>query len=578
LADAGSGVSRVLDARPGTESVAGGGIARRYWDAGRIATCRRKAGLRGGRLEAGRSHDWPAEVARLAGRGGFGGRGTFALGALEPRRPFVFARAVSTPGRRGARSGASGRAWLGPHPPATPSDRPALKGDRSRSTAADFMRFSVAVGSAGRTGRRPGEGPEGPRGPVLELLTGYEIYRPVAWGKAGTVAPGAGWAELRTRLWLDRSVAFSGEKSAWGRAVAGGRPSKRAHKGRAPIRTTPICTVPNGGGGAVWRSPSTVARPDPAAASPLSAFGPGPRSMRSTKRGASFLRGGTWWKRRRGTCFANRKVGEKGELGETGRVGAGQPRDSFRRACAAAWARLPSDRPPPHRRDFRRPVGATWRHFGVRDGPGGGSAPVRAPGAAAGRRQSRKAVALAVAGAATAWCSVGFVNAPRRCSRRGATILRVVTAGSRREAKIFAAAVRGPVSRGEQYALPEAVGLLTQPCGARSRAASWWAWKRGRPAQPGRDRSRRETWSQAWRPKPYSLSRTGFQSQSEKEQAAGAIPGGRSRPDERGAASRPRLVRGRGGSAGSGRIRKDPSQTPPTHGRLVVDEGGSPAG
>ncbi|HEX9487398.1 MAG TPA: DEAD/DEAH box helicase [Gemmatimonadales bacterium] len=288
-------------------------------------------------------------------------------------------------------------------------------------TAADFMRFLLRWQRAAPDGRA--EGPEG-LGAVLELLDGYEVPAG-AW--EADVLP-ARLAEYDP-LWLD-GLCLSGE-IAWGRLSPAA--SSNGHKG-GPIRTTPIALFRRERG-AVWRS--LTVPPDPAQL-PLS------HSARAVldaleERGASFFGDLV-----NATGLLRTEV-EKG-LGELVAWGL-VTSDSFAGLRALL---VPSDR--------RRPIGGFRRRghvapFGVETA--GRWSRVRPPAPL-----PEEAVAEAVAWQLLRRYGVVF----RRVVAREALltpwrdILRVYR---RLEARgeIRGGRFVGGFS-GEQYALPEAVGLL----------------------------------------------------------------------------------------------------------------------
>jgi len=288
-------------------------------------------------------------------------------------------------------------------------------------TAADFMRFLLRWQRAAPDARA--EGPEG-LGAVLELLDGYEV--PAGAWEADVLPARLGEYDP---LWLD-GLCLSGE-IAWGR-LSPAAPSN-GHKG-GPIRTTPIALFRRERG-AVWRS--LTVPPDPAQL-PLS------HSARAVldaldERGASFFGDLV-----NATGLLRTEV-EKG-LGELVAWGL-VTSDSFAGLRALL---VPSDR--------RRPIGGFRRRghvapFGVETA--GRWSRVRPPAPL-----PEEAVAEAVAWQLLRRYGVVF----RRVVAREALltpwrdILRVYR---RLEARgeIRGGRFVGGFS-GEQYALPEAVGLL----------------------------------------------------------------------------------------------------------------------
>jgi len=292
-------------------------------------------------------------------------------------------------------------------------------------TAADFMRFLLQWQRATPDVRA--EGPEG-LGAVLDLLDGYEVPAG-AW--EADVLP-ARLSEYDP-LWLD-GLCLSGE-IAWGRLSLAAPSNGGGHKG-GPIRTTPIALFRRERG-AVWRS--LTAQPDPPHL-PLS------HSARAVldaldERGASFFGDLV-----NATGLLRTEV-EKG-LGELVAWGL-VTSDSFAGLRALL---VPSDR--------RRPIGGGFRRrgqvapFGVETA--GRWSRVRRPAAPL----PEEAVAEAVAWQLLRRYGVVF----RRLVTRETLltpwrdILRVYR---RLEARgeIRGGRFVGGFS-GEQYALPEAVGLL----------------------------------------------------------------------------------------------------------------------
>ena len=292
-------------------------------------------------------------------------------------------------------------------------------------TAADFMRFLLRWQRAAPDGRA--EGPEG-LAAVLELLDGYEV--PAGAWEADVLPARLGEYDP---LWLD-GLCLSGE-IAWGRLSPVAPSNGGAHKG-GPIRTTPIALFRRERG-AVWRS--LTVPPDPAQL-PLS------HSARAVfdaleERGASFFGDLV-----NATGLLRTEV-EKGlgELVAWGLVSS----DSFAGLRALL---VPSDR--------RRPIGGFRRRghvapFGVETA--GRWSRVRPP---EGAPVPEEAVAEAVA-----W---------QLLRRYGVVFRRVVTRETlltpwRDILRVYRRLeARGEVRggrfvggfSGEQYALPEAVGLL----------------------------------------------------------------------------------------------------------------------
>jgi len=290
-------------------------------------------------------------------------------------------------------------------------------------TAADFMRFLLRWQRAAPDARA--EGPEG-LAAVLELLDGYEA--PAGAWEADVLPARLGEYDP---LWLD-GLCLSGA-IAWGR-LSPGAPSN-GHKG-GPIRTTPIALFRRERG-AVWRS--LTVPPDPAQL-PLS------HSARAAldaleQRGASFFGDLV-----NATGLLRTEV-EKG-LGELVAWGL-VTSDSFAGLRALL---VPSDR--------RRPIGGFRRRghvapFGVETA--GRWSRVRRPG---GAPLPEEAVAEAVAWQLLRRYGVVFrrVVARETLITPWRDILRVYR---RLEARgeIRGGRFVGGFS-GEQYALPEAVGLL----------------------------------------------------------------------------------------------------------------------
>ena len=288
-------------------------------------------------------------------------------------------------------------------------------------TAADFMRFLLRWQRAAPDARA--EGPEG-LGAVLELLDGYEV--PAGAWEADVLPARLGEYDP---LWLD-GLCLSGE-IAWGR-LSPAAPSN-GHKS-GPIRTTPIALFRRERG-AVWRS--LTAAPDPAQL-PLS------HSARAAldaleERGASFFGDLV-----NATGLLRTEV-EKG-LGELVAWGL-VTSDSFAGLRALL---VPSDR--------RRPIGGFRRRghvapFGVETA--GRWSRVRPP-----TPLPEEAVAEAVAWQLLRRYGVVFRRVVTRETLLSPwrDILRVYR---RLEARgeIRGGRFVGGFS-GEQYALPEAVGLL----------------------------------------------------------------------------------------------------------------------
>ena len=288
-------------------------------------------------------------------------------------------------------------------------------------TAADFMRFLLRWQRVAPDARA--EGPEG-LGAVLELLDGYEV--PAGAWEADVLPARLGEYDP---LWLD-GLCLSGE-IAWGRLSPAA--SSNGHKS-GPIRTTPIALFRRERG-AVWRS--LTVQPDPASL-PLS------HSARAVlealdQRGASFFGDLV-----NATGLLRTEV-EKGlgELVAWGLVSS----DSFAGLRALL---VPSDR--------RRPIGGFRRRghiapFGVETAGRWSRVRATAP-------LPQEAVAEAVAWQLLRRYGVVF----RRLVTRETLltpwrdILRVYR---RLEARgeIRGGRFVGGFS-GEQYALPEAVGLL----------------------------------------------------------------------------------------------------------------------
>jgi len=288
-------------------------------------------------------------------------------------------------------------------------------------TAADFMRFLLRWQRVAPDARA--EGPEG-LGAVLELLDGYEVSAG-AW-EADVLPARLGEYDP---LWLD-GLCLSGE-IAWGRLSPAA--SSNGHKS-GPIRTTPIALFRRERG-AVWRS--LTVQPDPASL-PLS------HSARAVlealdQRGASFFGDLV-----NATGLLRTEV-EKGlgELVAWGLVSS----DSFAGLRALL---VPSDR--------RRPIGGFRRRGHI--APFGVETAGRWSRVRAAAPLPEEAVAEAVAWQLLRRYGVVF----RRLMTRETLltpwrdILRVYR---RLEARgeIRGGRFVGGFS-GEQYALPEAVGLL----------------------------------------------------------------------------------------------------------------------
>ena len=288
-------------------------------------------------------------------------------------------------------------------------------------TAADFMRFLLRWQRVAPDARA--EGPEG-LGAVLELLDGYEV--PAGAWEADVLPARLGEYDP---LWLD-GLCLSGE-IAWGRLSPAA--SSNGHKS-GPIRTTPIALFRRERG-AVWRS--LTVQPDPASL-PLS------HSARAVlealdQRGASFFGDLV-----NATGLLRTEV-EKGlgELVAWGLVSS----DSFAGLRALL---VPSDR--------RRPIGGFRRRGHI--APFGVETAGRWSRVRAAAPLPQEAVAEAVAWQLLRRYGVVF----RRLVTRETLltpwrdILRVYR---RLEARgeIRGGRFVGGFS-GEQYALPEAVGLL----------------------------------------------------------------------------------------------------------------------
>jgi ATP-dependent Lhr-like helicase len=290
-------------------------------------------------------------------------------------------------------------------------------------TAADFMRFLLRWQRVTPDARA--EGPDG-LGAVLELLDGYEV--PAGAWEADVLPARLGEYDP---LWLD-GLCLSGE-IAWGR-LSPAAPSNGGHKS-GPIRTTPIALFRRERG-AVWRS--LTVQPDPAHL-PLS------HSARAVLEALD----------QRGASFFGDLVNATGLLRTEAEKGLGElvawglvTSDSFAGLRALL---VPSDR--------RRPIGGFRRRGHV--------APFGVETAGRWSRVRRPAVPLpeeAVA-EAVAW---------QLLRRYGVVFRRLVTRETlltpwrdilrmyrRLEARgeIRGGRFVGGFS-GEQYALPEAVGLL----------------------------------------------------------------------------------------------------------------------
>ena len=288
-------------------------------------------------------------------------------------------------------------------------------------TAADFMRFLLRWQRVAPDARA--EGPEG-LGAVLELLDGYEV--PAGAWEADVLPARLGEYDP---LWLD-GLCLSGE-IAWGRLSPAA--SSNGHKS-GPIRTTPIALFRRERG-AVWRS--LTVQPDPASL-PLS------HSARAVlealdQRGASFFGDLV-----NATGLLRTEV-EKGlgELVAWGLVSS----DSFAGLRALL---VPSDR--------RRPIGGFRRRghiapFGVETAGRWSRVRATAP-------LPQEAVAEAVAWQLLRRYGVVF----RRLVTRETLLTPwrdIMRVYRRLEARgeIRGGRFVGGFS-GEQYALPEAVGLL----------------------------------------------------------------------------------------------------------------------
>ena len=290
-------------------------------------------------------------------------------------------------------------------------------------TAADFMRFLLRWQRVTPDARA--EGPDG-LGAVLELLDGYEV--PAGAWEADVLPARLGEYDP---LWLD-GLCLSGE-IAWGR-LSPAAPSNGGHKS-GPIRTTPIALFRRERG-PVWRS--LTVQPDPAHL-PLS------HSARAVLEALD----------QRGASFFGDLVNATGLLRTEAEKGLGElvawglvTSDSFAGLRALL---VPSDR--------RRPIGGFRRRGHV--------APFGVETAGRWSRVRRPAVPLpeeAVA-EAVAW---------QLLRRYGVVFRRLVTRETlltpwrdilrvyrRLEARgeIRGGRFVGGFS-GEQYALPEAVGLL----------------------------------------------------------------------------------------------------------------------
>ncbi|HTD70396.1 MAG TPA: hypothetical protein VK647_08055, partial [Gemmatimonadales bacterium] len=290
-------------------------------------------------------------------------------------------------------------------------------------TAADFMRFLLRWQRVTPDARA--EGPDG-LGAVLELLDGYEV--PAGAWEADVLPARLGEYDP---LWLD-GLCLSGE-IAWSR-LSPAAPSNGGHKS-GPIRTTPIALFRRERG-AVWRS--LTVQPDPAHL-PLS------HSARAVLEALD----------QRGASFFGDLVNATGLLRTEAEKGLGElvarglvTSDSFAGLRALL---VPSDR--------RRPIGGFRRRGHV--------APFGVETAGRWSRVRRPAVPLpeeAVA-EAVAW---------QLLRRYGVVFRRLVTRETLltpwrdilRVYRRFEA--RGEIRggrfvggfSGEQYALPEAVGLL----------------------------------------------------------------------------------------------------------------------
>jgi len=288
-------------------------------------------------------------------------------------------------------------------------------------TAADFMRFLLRWQRVAPDARA--EGPEG-LGAVLELLDGYEV--PAGAWEADVLPARLGEYDP---LWLD-GLCLSGE-IAWGRLSPAA--SSNGHKS-GPIRTTPIALFRRERG-AVWRS--LTVQPDPASL-PLS------HSARAVlealdQRGASFFGDLV-----NATGLLRTEV-EKGlgELVAWGLVSS----DSFAGLRALL---VPSDR--------RRPIGGFRRRGHI--APFGVETAGRWSRVRAAAPLPQEAVAEAVAWQLLRRYGVVF----RRLVTRETLLTPwrdIMRVYRRLEARgeIRGGRFVGGFS-GEQYALPEAVGLL----------------------------------------------------------------------------------------------------------------------
>src|SRR6266566_2705487 len=289
-------------------------------------------------------------------------------------------------------------------------------------TAADFMRFLLRWQRVAPDARA--EGPEG-LGAVLELLDGYEV--PAGAWEADVLPARLGEYDP---LWLD-GLCLSGE-IAWGRLSPAA--SSNGHKS-GPIRTTPIALFRRERG-AVWRS--LTVQPDPAHL-PLS------HSARAVLEALH----------QRGPSFFGDLVNATGLLRTEAEKGLGElvawglvTSDSFAGLRALL---VPSDR--------RRPIGGFRRRGHV--------APFGVETAGRWSRVRRPAVPLpeeAVA-EAVAWQLVRRYGVVFRRLVTRETLLTpwrdILRVYRRLEARgeIRGGRFVGGFS-GEQYALPEAVGLL----------------------------------------------------------------------------------------------------------------------
>ena len=289
-------------------------------------------------------------------------------------------------------------------------------------TAADFMRFLLRWQRVAPDAR--GEGPEG-LGAVLELLDGYEV--PAGAWEADVLPARLGEYDP---LWLD-GLCLSGE-IAWGR-LSPAAPSNGGHKS-GPIRTTPIALFRRERG-AVWLS--MTVQPDPA-------------SLALSHSGRAVLEA----LEQRGASFFGDLVNATGLLRTEVEKGLGElvawglvTSDSFAGLRALL---VPSDR--------RRPIGGFRRRGHI--APFGVETAGRWSRVRAAAPLPEEAVAEAVAWQLLRRYGVVFrrVVARETLLTPWRDILRVYR---RLEARgeVRGGRFVGGFS-GEQYALPEAVGLL----------------------------------------------------------------------------------------------------------------------